>query len=207
MKKIVKLFLLLILVVTSVNSNTSADSVEYSIEPRIIEVPYIDSLVDVCILNYSSDTLVTISDIFIQGGSFEQTIVHPIGKSSPNFLFLKSKDLDYFFVDGFFDVNYYEFPQMIVIPPNSKRVMRVNIKSYLKLNHNNWELSGFIKFAAKPNLDYIVANYYSERIQEYVNSLSYADSILSNVFPVEKIDSVYKFIDKPNLNRIQDAFE
>lgn len=207
MKKIILILIFVLSNSSSVSSHVLIDSVEYSIDPKSIDMASQNSIVSVSIINNGSDTLVIITDMFIQGGPFKQTIIHPIGKYSPNFISLKSGAYDYFLVDGFFDFNYYEFPQMIVIPPKTRKVMRVDIGTYLKPNTCYFDLGGYLKFAKKQNLDAIVGEYYQDRRIEYENAFTATGSIITTVYPIEMLNSVYKDNNKSNLKRYQDAFE
>lgn len=207
MKKLILILIFVLSNCSSVSSHVLVDSVEYTVEPKSIKITNKDSIVSVSILNNGSDTLVTIKDIFIQGGPLGQTIIHPIGKYSPNFIYLISGGKNYFLVDGFFDFSYYEFPQMIVIPPKSRKVMRVDIGTYLELNTCIFDLGGYFKFAKKRNLDAVVGEYYQDRRIEYENAFTATDSIITTVYPIKMLDSVYKDNNKSNLKRYQDAFE
>src|SRR4030095_9967440 len=183
--------LLLILFNGLIFSKDNIDSVVYYTTPVTFTIPNSKYDVYITIINDGSDTLLTPSDIFVQGGIPNLASIFPIGIYSPNFLFLKPVDRPYLLADGFFEVSYYNFPELFVIPPKTQKVMIVNI-SHLTSNivPGLWESTGYLRFAKKINLDSIVNNNYSNRTTEYLNSLIFADTVLTNSYSIDTLNSV-----------------
>jgi hypothetical protein len=110
--------------------------------------------------------------------------------------------------DGILKLDYYIFPPMLVIPPKSQKVMKLDISKLVNMiSPGIWNDWSYLRFAKKTELDSIVSVNYNDRINEYTNSLISIDTVSIYCYDINTIDSVYKFAGCNRvIHHIQDAF-
>lgn len=143
-----------------------------------------DSNLYLLIENEKTDTLLLINDFYINDLN-SNVIIFPMSRYSVNIL-LFSQDKMIFEGDGFFDKQYENIPNFLIIPAKSKIILKIylnNYRSYL-LNRNNF-IGAYFRFAKKSNLN----NYFNDlndSLQSIYNkSLTFNDTVAIQLLSVK----------------------
>lgn len=203
------IFISFLLIVSSQSTKIMCDDlVEVIITPKSINSNLICESILYSITNNYSDTIVTFSDVFIEGLTDTISIFPLSSIFAPNLALLKPTNNTRLFVDGYFEVFFYEFPNLLVIPPGSTRVINLNAANFKTILISDiWNILGIISVAHKYDVDTIVTNNYSKRYNEYVRSLLYQDTVYIYSKTTDSINSIYKNESLEQINLIKDAFK
>jgi hypothetical protein len=206
MKNIILIFLFISLGV-KLYSNT-LDSLIIEIKPDTFVAYSKNDSLHINIKNLSQDTLVFTTDFFAFGIEGNEI---PIPKQStyyPNLLyFCKVNNRILLYDDSRILTEYTRFPSFGIILPKSEIDIIILITNlFQSLKNEEWSISGRMKVARKSKLDSIVLKYYSDRMEEYTNSLHY-----KNIFCIDLKDNLIDLLFKEglvkSLDKLKDAFD
>lgn len=186
----------------------SDDLVELKVLPNRISNNLVCESIMYSITNNYSDTIVTFSDVFIEGLTDTISIFPMSSMFAPNLAILKSPNNSRLFVDGYFEILFYQFPNLLVIPPGATKVINLNIANYKTiLSQDIWNITGIISVAHKYDIDTIVSINYPKRYSEYVRALDYQDTVYIYSKTTGSINSIYKNESLEQINLIKEAFK
>lgn len=192
------------------SSGRESDSVKLIIQPDKISSINNDSIVYLTINNRSTDTLLTMCQLFLEGLE-EGMIVYPMsGKFIPNIFILTSVNVPRMHGDGYYYADYYKFPLLLILPPYKQRVLKVSVDNYNVISSEvTWDISCYLSLAKKKNLENIISNYYNSREPEYLYSLVYSDTVRVVSMLSDSLSSFskeYELHENESLNLIKDVF-
>lgn len=210
MKSIILLLYTLCIINISQAFNVRNDTISLKLTPDSICKSKDINYVIYSIINNSSDTLLTTVDVFLEGLAGNFLGIPKYNRYCPNILILKNKNYQKLEGDVTYHVNYYKFPSLLILPPNSRKIIKVNIMQFTELlSEDNWSLYGYIRLARKKDLDSVVCNFYNNRIEEYRSSFIYSDSIQVKGYLTDSLSSFYscnKDYDAESINLIKEVF-
>ncbi|HAX49141.1 MAG TPA: hypothetical protein PK605_05370 [Ignavibacteria bacterium] len=133
----------------------------------------------ISITNNFSDTLVTFSKVYAEGITQKVNVQPILSLFLPNVLLFKSSDN--IFVDGTIDVDYTELPEFYILPPQTERILFLDVSGYQnELSKNSWNLKAYLSFAYKYDLDTLIYYNYTKSVIDYNNKLNYGDTLYLN---------------------------
>ena len=209
MKLIIIGLSLVMLFCSSYAKQFQQDSLSVFVDPDTISDADENSVIRITIENKQYDTLVFISDVFVEGLTGQSVIFRaPLGEYAPNLLFLLPENNVIEYGTGKFLVNYNFFPKFFLIPPGNRKIIIVNLYPFKDIILNKSFTTGaLLRFALKSTLDETVNEFYSQKSNDYKKSLINSDTLIANCNLSDSVTYYMKVTEKKGiLNKIEDAF-
>lgn len=182
LSKIIHITILIIILCSCLNiafSQYNDEKVIYRIFPDSLNENNRYEYIYSSLTNFSSDTLVIITDIFVEGITDSLSIYPTSLRYTPSIIFLASKTFPLDFINGWFTVNFRRIPHFVIIKPMSQIVFKMEVNQLHKyIKDQKWKLFGVMSYAYKHDLDSLFENEYHIFKDEFVQSLS-VDSIIT----------------------------
>lgn len=142
------------------------------------------------IKNLLKDTMLTIIDPQLILGVKIKDYPYPVNfgheYSYPNTLFVVDKNdkPNFGLKDGAIMIEYYDVPEMLVLPPDEIRYIEIDISmdNNLKIDNDNCSIYGLVTYGYKTEMDSIIGSSLRYKFHQYHNYLIYDTTTKINNF-------------------------
>ncbi|HCA43262.1 MAG TPA: hypothetical protein DEP28_08425, partial [Bacteroidetes bacterium] len=167
--KIIFIFLIFFLKIDSANS----DSIYYEIETSFLSENFESNKLEINLVNESNDTLLFIPDFIVKGINDSDVFINTRSNIYSNNLlyFLPKKTVVIY--SGLIVQNFKNFPQMFLILPNSKLLIKFDTNEFNQINFdlNDKKIFTKLRVARKKIFDEFFMKEFSESTELPYNSI------------------------------------